>query len=105
MRAAALSRAGAFEVFTLAVYPCRQLRQWAEARIDGRVRTRRADRNPPALRSPGDTRITEVPMEQRVVESPERARSARKPGVVRYVLAVSLVLVVILFLVAYTISV
>jgi hypothetical protein len=45
------------------------------------------------------------PMDQRIVENPQRARSGRKPGVVRYVLAVSLVLVVILFLVAYTISV
>lgn len=44
-------------------------------------------------------------MEPRVVESPQQARSAQKPGIVRYVLAVSLVLVVILFLVAYTISV
>jgi hypothetical protein len=44
-------------------------------------------------------------MAQRIVESPQRARSARKPGMVRYVLAVSLMLVVILFLVAYTISV
>lgn len=44
-------------------------------------------------------------MERRVVETPQQARSANKPGIVRYVLAVSLVLVVILFLVAYTISV
>jgi hypothetical protein len=44
-------------------------------------------------------------MARRIVESPQRARSGRKPGMVRYVLAVSLVLVVILFLVAYTISV
>jgi hypothetical protein len=44
-------------------------------------------------------------MDQRIVENPQRARSGRKPGIVRYVLAVSLVLVVILFLVAYTISV
>jgi hypothetical protein len=40
-------------------------------------------------------------MDQRVVETPERARQASKPGVVRYVLAVSLLLVVILFAVAY----
>lgn len=44
-------------------------------------------------------------MAQRIVESPQRARAGRKPGMVRYVLGVSLVLVVILFLVAYTISV
>jgi len=43
-------------------------------------------------------------MDQRIVESPERARAGHKPGVVRYVLAVSLLLVVILFAVAYTIS-
>jgi hypothetical protein len=64
-------------------------------------------RNLLLLRSPG-----------RIVDHPEvppwnaasskarsRPRSAQKPGIVRYVLAVSLVLVVILFLVAYTISV
>jgi hypothetical protein len=50
-------------------------------------------------------RSREVSMAQRIVESSQRARSGRKPGMVRYVLAVSLVLVVILFLVAYTISV
>lgn len=44
-------------------------------------------------------------MEHRIVESPQQARSAQKPGIMRYVLTVSLVLVVILFLVAYTISV
>jgi hypothetical protein len=66
----------------------------------------RADRKPIPLCSPG--RIVdhpEVAMDQRIVESPQRVRSGRKPGIVRYVLAVSLVLVVILFLVAYTISV
>ena len=44
-------------------------------------------------------------MDQRVVETPHRARQGQKPGVVRYVLAISLLLVVILFAVAYTISV
>ena len=44
-------------------------------------------------------------MDQRTVLSPEKARGARKHGVVRYVLAVSLVLVVILFVVDYRISV
>ena len=43
--------------------------------------------------------------DQRIVTSPEKARSARKAGVVRYVLAVSLLLVVILFAVAYRIVV
>jgi hypothetical protein len=37
----------------------------------------------------------------RPVRGPEEARSARKSGVVRYVLAISLVLVVIAFVVAY----
>ncbi len=44
-------------------------------------------------------------MDQRIIETPERASQGQKPGVVRYVLAVSLVLVVILFGVAYVISV
>lgn len=44
-------------------------------------------------------------MDQRVVETPEQARSARKTGVVRYVLAISLLLVVILFAVAYWVAV
>ena len=44
-------------------------------------------------------------MDQRIVSTPENARSARKQGVVRYVLALSLLLVVILFAVAYRISV
>ena len=44
-------------------------------------------------------------MDQRIVESPQRASQGQKPGVVRYVLAVSLLLVVILFGVAYLISV
>jgi hypothetical protein len=44
-------------------------------------------------------------MDQRIVETPERARGASKPGVTRYVLAISLLLVVILFAVAYVIVV
>ena len=44
-------------------------------------------------------------MDQRVVETPEQARAGRKHGVVRYILGVSLALVVILFVVAYLISV
>src|SRR5258708_39679829 len=44
-------------------------------------------------------------MDQRVVETPERARSARKYGVLRYILGISLVLVVIAFAVAYVTSV
>ena len=44
-------------------------------------------------------------MDQHIVLTPEKARGARKSGVVRYVLAVSLLLVVILFVVAYRISV
>jgi hypothetical protein len=44
-------------------------------------------------------------MDQRIVLPTEKARSARKDGVLRYVLAISLVLVVILFMVAYRIAV
>lgn len=44
-------------------------------------------------------------MDQRIVLTPEKARGARKEGVVRYVLAISLLLVVILFVVAYRIAV
>jgi len=43
--------------------------------------------------------------DQRVVETPERARSARKYGVLRYILRISLVLGVIAFAVAYVTSV
>ena len=44
-------------------------------------------------------------MDQRIVETPERTRAARKYGVLRYILGISLVLVVIAFAVAYVISV
>jgi len=44
-------------------------------------------------------------MDQRIVLTPEQARGARKTGVGRYVLAISLLLVVILFAVAYSIPV
>ena len=44
-------------------------------------------------------------MDQRTVLTPKEARGGHKPGVVRYVLAISLVLVVILFVVAYRLSV
>jgi hypothetical protein len=44
-------------------------------------------------------------MDQRIVEPPEQASAGRKHGVVRYVLAISLVLVVIAFIVAYYVSV
>jgi hypothetical protein len=47
----------------------------------------------------------ETIMDQRIVETPSRARQGSKSGVVRYVLAVSLVLVVIAFTVAYMTSV
>ena len=40
-----------------------------------------------------------------VVKTPQEARQAEKSGVARYVLAISLALVVILFAVAYVISV
>ena len=44
-------------------------------------------------------------MDQRIVTTPQNARSASKQGVVRYVLAISLLLVVILFAVAYRVSI
>ena len=44
-------------------------------------------------------------MDQRVVETPQRASQGQKPGVVRYVLSIGLALVVILFVVAYVIAV
>jgi hypothetical protein len=44
-------------------------------------------------------------MDQHIVLTPEQARGARKYGVVRYVLGISLLLVVILFVVAYRIVV
>ena len=44
-------------------------------------------------------------MDQRVVETPPRASQGQKPGQVRYVLSIGLALVVILFAVAYVISV
>jgi hypothetical protein len=47
----------------------------------------------------------EAVMDQRIVLNPEEARQGRKSGVLRYILGVSLALVVILFAVAYVISV
>ena len=44
-------------------------------------------------------------MKQRIVQNATAARQSTKNGVVRYVLAISLVLVVILFAVAYRFSV
>ena len=44
-------------------------------------------------------------MAQQIIKDPEQARAARKTGVVRYILAVSVALVVILFAVAYIVSV
>jgi hypothetical protein len=60
-----------------------------------------------ALSFPGEGRSqpTGQIMDQHIGLTPEKARSARKDGVVRYVLAISLVLVVILFMVAYKFSV
>lgn len=43
-------------------------------------------------------------MPDRIVKSPSQARSASKEGVLRYVLGISLVLVVILFIVGYLVS-
>jgi hypothetical protein len=43
-------------------------------------------------------------MDDRVVKTPQEARQGQKPGVTRYVLSIGLVLVVILFVVAYFIA-
>lgn len=43
-------------------------------------------------------------MPERTVKSPTNARAGSKEGVVRYVLAISIALVVILFIVGYIIS-
>jgi hypothetical protein len=65
------------------------------------------DRMAAALRSPheGCSQPTEQTMDQRVVETPQRASQGQKPAVTRYVLTIGLTLVVILFAVAYVISV
>ena len=47
----------------------------------------------------------EMAMDRRTAVAPERARAGERSGVVRYILAISLVLVVILFAVAYVIAV
>jgi hypothetical protein len=44
-------------------------------------------------------------MPQQIIKDPTNARAATKTGVVRYILAVSVVLVVILFIVAYKLAV
>ncbi|HXO02245.1 MAG TPA: hypothetical protein VN900_09320 [Stellaceae bacterium] len=41
---------------------------------------------------------------ENIVKSPTDARSASKEGVVRYILAISIALVVILFIVGYMVS-
>ena len=43
-------------------------------------------------------------MPDRIVKSPDNARAASKEGVVRYVLVISVALVVILFVVGYLVS-
>jgi len=43
-------------------------------------------------------------MPDRIVKSPTNARAGSKEGVVRYVLAISIALVVILFIVGYMVS-
>ena len=56
-------------------------------------------------RQEGCSQPTGQAMDDRVVKSPQRASQGQKPGVTRYVLTIGLVLVVILFVVAYLISV
>jgi hypothetical protein len=43
-------------------------------------------------------------MPERIVKSPTEARAGSKEGVVRYILAISVALVVILFIVSYLIA-
>lgn len=43
-------------------------------------------------------------MNDRIIKTPTQARSASKEGVVRYILVISVALVVILFAVSYFIS-
>jgi hypothetical protein len=43
-------------------------------------------------------------MPDQIVKSPDQARAASKEGVVRYVLAISIAVVVVLFIVAYMVS-
>jgi hypothetical protein len=43
-------------------------------------------------------------MSDRIVKSPTEARAGSKEGVVRYVLAISLALVVIVFIVSYILA-
>jgi hypothetical protein len=68
---------------------------------------RRIETRTPPVPNRGTRANTEAAMDdgRRIVESPSRARQAAKYGVVRYVLAISLVLVVIAFAVAYMTSV
>jgi hypothetical protein len=47
----------------------------------------------------------EQAMDQRIVETPQKASAGQKPAVTRYVLTIGLTLVVILFVVAYVISI
>jgi len=44
-------------------------------------------------------------MPQRIVEDPTSARAGTKSGIVRYILAVSVALVVIAFIVAYFVTI
>lgn len=63
---------------------------------------RRADRNPPApVRHREKERAMEERNEERIERTPTEARQGSKEGVVRYVLAGGLVLVVIAFAIAY----
>jgi hypothetical protein len=44
-------------------------------------------------------------MQRRIVREPTEARAAAKEGVVRYILGVSMALVVLLFIVAYVVTI
>ena len=66
-----------------------------------RIETRR--RSVPGMRQ--SAQIEGPIMDQRIVQTPTKARQGLKSGVVRYVLLISTLLVVIAFAVAYRLSV
>jgi hypothetical protein len=43
-------------------------------------------------------------MPDQIVRSPDQARAASKEGVVRYVLAISIAVVIVLFIIGYLVS-
>jgi hypothetical protein len=77
----------------------------AGPRLSGFTFSAGIDPAPCSVREGKDAHNRRQAMDDRIVKSPQEASQGQKPGVTRYVLTVGLVLVVILFLVAYLISV